>query len=188
MIKTFQQFVNEDATADLIQQKNSLSQQINDLQKKLLDVQAQIVNAQKQTLSQNPQSQIPMGESLDNNGGTNQPKKVIDTFYAKERGMRGKLVIEFDTPSPDGEGNEGEVFDVRNFEDFVEDLCVTNTRAKMLQNTSAKMLMVKVITRIFRSMISGVKPTIKLRTTLPKHICRNMVWCNQDITLRGERI
>lgn len=67
-ILSFKEFtVNEDQTANLIQQKNSLSQQINDLQKKLLDVQQQIVVAQKQTLAQNPQTQIPMQEAIENN-------------------------------------------------------------------------------------------------------------------------
>lgn len=124
-ILSFDQFkVNEDATADLIQQKNSLSQQINDLQKKLLDVQAQIVSSQQQTLAQNPQTQIPMGESFRHNSPTDEPEvhsEIIpagvqilaadydygdETIYVHYRIPENGEDVEVETDVPESEFNQ----------------------------------------------------------------------------------
>lgn len=114
-ILSFKQFtLNEDATSDLIQQKNSLAQQINDLQKKLLDVQQQIVVAQKQTLAQNPQSQIPMGESIEH-GSLPQGARIEHAdYYFNQK----ELYVRFSVP---GQEEHGEVeANVDDFEDFIE--------------------------------------------------------------------
>lgn len=115
-ILSFNEFnVNEDATSDLIQQKNSLAQQINDLQKKLLDVQQQIVVAQKQTLAQNPQSQIPMGEAMEH-GSLPQGSHIVHADYYFPR---KELYVRFSIP---GQEEHGEVeANVDDFEDFLDD-------------------------------------------------------------------
>jgi len=119
-ILKFEQFqLNEDNTANLIQQKNSLTQQINDLQKKLLDVQQQIVTAQKQTLAQNPQTQIPMTESVEDAG---LPKGAIIQYanyhFPGKFRKTGELYVRFKMPDS-SEEHEAEAY-VDDFEEFLE--------------------------------------------------------------------
>jgi hypothetical protein len=129
-IKSFDKFaVNEDTTSNLVQQEQSLTQQINDLQKKLLQVQAQKVAAQQQTLAQNPQTQIPMSESLEDAMPTHIPKgsHIINAeYYPKSK----EIYVHF---THEGKEHEYEA-DAPGFEDFLSDYIASTYDRDELQS------------------------------------------------------